>query len=80
MSGIKQGKDLKISGWREQIEDFNCVPQKPKGYSTGQEIAEAVGMDVSYVYTKLKKMRVAGKVEAIKVKSIRGKVIWAYKD
>lgn len=69
--------EIDISGWQDLIKVY---PPKPDGYSTVEEIARKMNVNDSTLSCKLKKLRLAGKVKGIQVRSERGKTIWAYKD
>ena len=78
--GVKKGKSINLSGWKDLIVDTSEFPEKPEGYSTAYEIAKRINVNLSTLSEKLKRLRETGKIECMQVKGCRGKIIWAYKD
>lgn len=76
MPGIKRGKDL--VGWEGLLP--KALPEKPKGYSSADEIAQKLGRNLSTLSSRLKILREAGKIDCMQARSEYGKTIWVYKD
>jgi len=66
-------------GWGDLLKDCEA-PVMPKGYSSTQTIARRLGVSVRNVHARLKKARLAGKIQAIQGRNHQGQLTWFYKD